>query len=391
MKISPPNTPAASSQKSSDASASDLQDPDPSSGKPGDKKPNRRSKKKLLWLIAIIPALLLIIAGSLYGYFIHKYQKNVYVKPSYVDSWEQLPDASSTQSDSDPTAVTTTIGPDDVQPPTPTGVPVEPPKLDDVKGTNDPIIKKTPIDENIENLLIIGIDGTDIDNEGHRSDTMLIVSINKSEGTVKLVSVMRDTWAYYPNKKCWNKINASYAWGGPGQTVNIINENLDLDIQEYVVLDFAGFEDVVDLIGGLQIELTDKEAGKVIGKKTAGSYLLNGEQALAYARIRKIDSDFVRVQRQRNVILTIFKELRGKNPADQYSIAVDSLQYMRSNISGTDITGRLFELALKVDSNFEQMTVPGKGMYKVHNEDSWYMSVNWDKQAKALHTFLYGE
>lgn len=344
--------------------------------------PHHHSKKKLLWLIAIIPAVLLITAGSLYGYYISKYQDEVFVDQSFVDSWDQLPNASST-----PTA---TIAPDDVQPPTPTGVAVEPPTLDDVEGLNDPIIKKTPIDSNIENLLIIGIDGTDMENEGHRSDTMLIVSINKNAGTVKLASVMRDIWAYYPNQNAWNKINASYAWGGPGQTVNIINENFDLDIQEYVVLDFSGFKEIVDMLGGLDIALTDKEASNILGEDSAGTYHLNGEQSLAYSRTRKIDSDFVRVQRQRNVLMAIFKYIHGEDPTKQYGIAVDSLKYMRSNISGTDITGRLFELALKMDSNIDQMTVPGKGMYKVHNEGTWYMSLDWDEQVEALHTFLYG-
>lgn len=344
---------------------------------------HHRSRKKLLWLFAVIPVLLLFTAASLYGYYISKYQKQVYVDQSFVDSWDQLPDAAST-----PTA---TIAPDDVQPPTPTGIAVEPPTLDDVEGLNDPIIKKTPIDPNIENLLIIGIDGTDVENEGHRSDTMLIVSIHKSTGTVKLASVMRDIWAYYPNKNAWNKINASYAWGGPGQTVNIINENFDLDIQEYVVLDFSGFEDIVDMLGGLDLSLTDKEASKILGINSAGTYHLNGEQALAYSRTRKIDSDFVRVQRQRNVLMAIFAYIRGENPANQYNIAVDSLEYMRSNISGADITGRLFELALKIDSNIDQMTVPGTGMYTVHSEGTWYMSLDWDEQIEALHLFLYGE
>jgi hypothetical protein len=88
--------------------------------------------------------------------------------------------------------------------------------------------------------------------------------------------------------------------------------------------------------------------------------------------------------------MAIFKYIRGENPTKQYSIAVDSLEYMRSNISGTDISGRLFELALKMDSNIDQLTVPGKGMYKVHNEGTWYMSLDWDEQVESLHTFLYG-
>jgi LCP family protein required for cell wall assembly len=208
---------------------------------------------------------------------------------------------------------------------------------------------------------------------------------------VKLVSIMRDIWTYFPNTNSWNKINASYAFGGPGQTVNIINESFDLDIREYIVMDFSGYKDIIDLLGGVTVKLSAQEASYVPGISGAGTYTLSGEQALAYSRIRKIDSDFVRVQRQRNVLLALFSSMRDQDPVTQYNLAVDALEFMRSNIPGEDITGRLLDLAVQIDTAIDQTTIPESGMYKVHDGETWYMSLNWESQKASLHEYLYGD
>lgn len=350
----------------------------------------RHSGKRFFWLLVLIPLALIIAAGVIYLQFRDRYKRNVYVEQSYVDSWDRITD-SDFEPETDPSGNIVTPDPSASQPPTPTGIPLEPPKLRDVDIRNDPIIEKERIDPDIENVLVIGIDGNDIDNEGHRSDTMLVVSINTKTEQVKLVSIMRDIWTYFPNRNSWNKINASYAFGGPGQTVNIINESFGLDIREYMVMDFSGFKEIIDILGGVTVKISDDEAKKIPGISGAGTYQLTGEQALAYSRIRKIDSDFVRVQRQRNVLLALFSGMRKQDPITQYQLAIDSLEHLRSNIPGEDITSRFLEIALKIDSSMDQMTIPGTGMYKVHSEGTWYMSLKWEAQNEVLHDFLYGE
>ncbi|MBN1774860.1 MAG: LCP family protein, partial [Clostridiales bacterium] len=270
------------------------------------------SRKKYFWLLALIPVVLVVAAVAVYAHFRDTYKKTVFVEQSYVDSWDQFTDPNFLPS-TDSAGIVVTPPPEATPLPTPTDIPVEPPDLNDVDTRNDPIIKKERIDPAVENFLIIGIDGADVDNEGHRSDTMLIVSINGDTQKVKLVSIMRDIWTYFPNTNSWNKINASYAFGGPGQTVNIINENFDLDIQEYIVMDFSGYKDIIDLLGGVTVKLSAQEASQVPGIDGSGTYTLSGEQALAYSRIRKIDSDFMRVQRQRNVLLALFSGMRDED------------------------------------------------------------------------------
>ncbi|MBN1775684.1 MAG: LCP family protein [Clostridiales bacterium] len=351
------------------------------------KKPSSRTM--FLWLLVLIPVILLAGAAGVYSHFQNSYHKDTYVRQSFVDSWNQLTDPNAFPA-TDASGLAISPDPDSPPLPTPTDIPAEPPKLSDVDIRNDPIIRKERIDDDVENLLIIGIDGGDIDNEGHRSDTMLVISIDHKTQKVKLVSIMRDIWTYFPNRNTWNKINASYAFGGPGQTVNIINESFDLDIQQYIVMDFSGYQDLIDLLGGVSLRISEQEASVIPGLSGAGTYTLSGEQTLVYSRIRKIDSDFIRVQRQRNVLMALLKSIRGKNPATQYDLAVDALKYMRSNIPAKEITGRFLKLAVQIDESMDQMTVPEAGMYTVHNEGTWYMSLKWDRQIDALHEFLYG-
>ena len=357
-----------------------------STERPASKTVKKHNRRKFLWIIAVIPAILIILAASVYGYYIFRYNDKVAIDQSYVNSWNDLTGQTTIAG----TTPGETVSPDASQAPTPTGVEEGPATLADIDGKNDPIIKIDPIDPNIENILIIGIDGGDGLNIGHRSDTMLIVSINKEKKTVKLTSLMRDIWAYFPNRDAWDKINASYAYGGPGQTVNIVNYNFKLDIQKYVITDFEGFRGIVNIIGGTEIKVTDKEAGQIAGLTSGGTYVLDGTQTLSYARIRHIDSDFARVQRQRTVLLSIFAGLRKESTVNQIQAANDSLEFMRSNIDATDITGRLFGLALQIDSSIDQRTIPESGMYTVHDSGTWYMSLNWEKQVASLHEFIYG-
>lgn len=362
------------------------------------------NRRKLLWLLAVIPAFLIILAASVYGYYMIRYTNKVSVDQSYVNSWNDLPSQTtaaraapsgtvSSATSQVPTAADASqaSSPSDIsQAPSPTGVETGPATLADVDGHNDPIIRIDPIDPNIENILLIGIDGGDELNIGHRSDAMLICSINKEKNTVKLTSVMRDIWAYFPSRDAWDKINASYAYGGPGQTVNIVNYNFKLDIQKYVVTDFEGFRSIVNTIGGVWIEVTDKEAEKIPGLTSGGTYLLDGTQALIYSRIRYIDSDFSRVQRQRIVLLSIFAAFRGESAVKQMLAANELLGFIRSNIDASDAAGRLFGLALKIDGSIEQRSIPEAGMYTVHDAGTWYMSLDWEKQAASLHEFIYG-
>ena len=151
---------------------------------------------------------------------------------------------------------------------------------------------------------------------GTHADTIMVVSIDDETKEIKLVSVYRDLMTRQPDGTI-KKANSAYFNGGPLEAINMLNQNFDLDIEDYVTVDFKALADVIDLLGGIEIEVTDEEAQEVnnyivetatvAGKKakqiTGGVQTLDGVQAVTYARIRKnVGGDYARTERQRMVI-----------------------------------------------------------------------------------------
>lgn len=181
-------------------------------------------------------------------------------------------------------------------------------------------------------VAIFGLDNRSTGNlSSGNSDVIMIASINNDTHEVRLVSVYRDTYLDTGSGK-FRKCNAAYASGGPEQAINMLNANLDLDITDYVTVDFNSVVEIVDAVGGVEVEVTDQEAAymnglepgtgyinevaEVSGKMDeailldgAGTYTLNGVQACAYARIRyTAGSDFKRTERQRLILSKVVEK-----------------------------------------------------------------------------------
>ena len=193
-------------------------------------------------------------------------------------------------------------------------------KEDDRKVNED--IKDQTVEqlEKYTNIALFGLDNRSNGNfEQGNSDVIIICSINDKTKEVKLVSVYRDTYLDMTDSKHgYRKANAAYAYGGYTQAVNMLNVNLDLDIKDYVSFDFNAVASAIDILGGVEIEITDAEAkymtgyieevARLSGKEAhylsrGGTYLLDGVQATAYARVRQTaGDDYKRTERQRLVI-----------------------------------------------------------------------------------------
>lgn len=189
------------------------------------------------------------------------------------------------------------------------------------------------------NIALFGVDSREgALTKNTRSDTIIIASINEETGECKLASVFRDTYLNLSNDE-YNKCNAAYAKGGPKQAINMLNMNFDLDITDFVTIGFEGLIDVIDAVGGVEINVTEAEIVhlnnyqiSMVGKttdgetftaeagkdytpvKNAGLQTLNGLQATAYCRIRYVGNDFQRTERQRNVIQAIVEKAKA-NPS----------------------------------------------------------------------------
>ena len=168
------------------------------------------------------------------------------------------------------------------------------------------------------NILLLGCDSY-TKNSYQRTDSMIIVSINLARGEVKLTSLMRDTWITVPGTNKHRKLTELCAVGGPELTIRAINENFGMDISDYALISMQGIAEIIDLIGGLDLDITEAER-KALNKglfdlsslsgmeqlqESGEGVHLNGNQATAYARIRKIDIDYVRTERQRTVLIAM--------------------------------------------------------------------------------------
>lgn len=203
-----------------------------------------------------------------------------------------------------------------------------------------------------------------------------------------------------------SKVNASYAYGGIGMLINTLNANLDLDIQRFFVFDFTSSIHFVDKLAGVNIKVADKEVlptNDVIRGTchqygldpddyylhSAGEQTLNGIQAISWARVRKIDSDFYRTSRQRVLIKNIMTKFMHKNPIAKADFAFAVIDELITNCSRSKMISLGFKVLPRLD-NIQDYYVPQEGMYET-NYSNWNLVFNREQQIPALHAFIWNE
>lgn len=234
------------------------------------------------------------------------------------------------------------------------------------------------------NIVLLGIDNKD-DYVG-RSDCIIIFSLNEKTGKVKMTSIYRDTYVEVPNHG-YTKINHAYAYGKETLALTTINRNLDLDIEDFVTINFEVVKMVVDYLGGVEINLTDAEASQIDGIDKAGTYNLNGEQALKYGRTRYIDTDYKRTERMRNVIIKCFEKIQNMSLIELNDFLDRLLPEIRTNIDKKEITKVLTKLNdIKIENSMGwPYEVSGQIIDKV-----WYgIPVNLKDCVQKLHKDLF--
>ncbi len=233
----------------------------------------------------------------------------------------------------------------------------------------------------VKNVLIIGTDTRDPETDQGRSDSMILVSVNSNTNNVYMTSFMRDAYVEIPGYGS-GKLNAAYSYGGAELLLDTIEYNYDLRIDNYVLFTFEACADVIDAVGGLEIEITDEEAeaineilisevNEIMGDDAyddlldgGGTLQLNGKQALSYSRIRYVgNADFERTERQRNVMQLVMEKAMA-NPLRLAKICIMALPELTTNMS----VGSLYSYALitpvqLVVYDLEQLRLPSDDMY----------------------------
>lgn len=258
------------------------------------------------------------------------------------------------------------------------------------------------------NVALFGVDSTvGALTKNTRSDTIMVASINQDTKEIRLVSVYRDTFLNLGNDK-YNKCNAAYASGGPKQAISMLNANLDLDISEFVTVGFAGLVDVIDALGGVEMDVMKEEIVHLnnyqVGiaenlkrdytpVKNSGLQVLDGMQATGYCRIRYTKGDdFRRTERQRNVLKAIMEEARGASVTQLVEIANNVFSEVYTSFGLTEITellGEASQYRVVADDGFPQPDKRWTG--NIGSPGDSIVPNNLTDNVSWLHEFLFNE
>ena len=256
-------------------------------------------------------------------------------------------------------------------------------------------------DSKITNILLIGTDRRSSWEYG-RSDSMIILSINERTKKIHLTSLMRAMYVCIPRSdgEQWGMLNAAYSWGGPKLLIETVENNFRIKIDHYVVVDFAAFEKGIDLLGGVEITLTDAEAHYIQTQSrdriptSSGTQILNGQQALVYCRIRLIDNDFVRTKRQRTMLTKLMNKAASSSIPKLIDLAETMLPYVNTDMTNGEILSYIAKVPSLMSNPVTQRMIPieneaGKsftGIIFVQGREMY--KVDFNTNIRALHEFI---
>jgi len=257
---------------------------------------------------------------------------------------------------------------------------------------------------NVLNILIVGIDASGGEPMQGNSDVMMLASVNKKEGKITLCSFLRDSYTYFETSSgngYYSKLNAAYANGGADCLINAIEYNYKIDVDYFVAVDFEAFEKVIDAIGGINLDVTEKEAramedyANITGVPYGENVLLSGEHALLFARMRKIyvTGDVQRSQNQRKVINAIIKKSRTLGLGDLNNVVQTLGEYIYTDCPATKIIslGTNAILGKWYDFQVYSMDAPPQSARKEYKGNSWMWLVDYPYSAQYVQKQIYGE
>lgn len=288
----------------------------------------------------------------------------------------------------------------------------EEPETESTSSTESVSDSSTSVDRVMDGyttIALVGIDArSDSDFDYSNSDTMIIASINNDTGKIKMVSIYRDTYMDIGDGN-FKKANAAYCYGSAKQFLSMINRNLDLNVTDYVAVDFKAVAKLVDDVGGIEVTMTHDEAvhtnnycvetSQVTGDaytplpEADGTYTLNGVQAVSYARIRyTAGNDMKRTQRQRLVIEKIIQKVKDNKIAGIAGIINDVFPLMRTSIDA----GMMMKMAVQmIGGDYSIEGTSGFPFTYLTNStkinEEYIVPVTLADNAVQLHSFLFND
>lgn len=376
---------------------SDKAKPAPAEAKSTAPEKDTGRKKRKKWVIAIVSVVVVLglLVGAGYGVFHHysslmgRLESHDPVPPDFGD----LPNEDEDEPSQPP------LSEDDVS------------KLEDELRKN---LEQMEADSDLYktdafNILLIGVDSRSDAMTG-RSDCMILTSINKKTKQVTMTSFLRDIYCSIPGYGS-NRLNAAYAFGGTELLKDTIKKNFGISVDRCLVVNFYLVMDLVDAVGGIDLDLTADEIGvmnkyyinaqnrllgqpegtDILSTENAGTIHVNGNQALAYARVRYIGTDFARTGRQRTVISKCLDKVKKMGLGEISSLAEEFLPRVRTDLTEGDCAALLLMALNLNDYAFESLAVPVDGSWNSANINGMsVLTINFSENAKAWHDLVDG-
>ena len=231
--------------------------------------------------------------------------------------------------------------------------------------------------DGVMNILLVGVDARETeDTDSSRSDTMIMLTIDNNNKQIKLTSFLRDTYIEIPGYK-WAKLNAAQSHGGTQLLIDTLETNYKVDINNYMLVNFDMFQTIIDTLGGIDVDVTEKEAKYINSKDhmtddeaaafptdiSAGNVHFTGAQALWYSRIRYLDSDFYRTQRQRKVITAIVSKAKKTDPVTLIKMINEIIPMVETDLSSDDL--------MKLGMNSPKYLKYDMAQQQIPADDTW--------------------
>ena len=267
-------------------------------------------------------------------------------------------------------------------------------------------IDKHENSDDVINIALFGLDQRDVTANG-RSDSIMVLSIDKAHKKIKVFSIMRDSYVYIDGRGD-DKITHAYYFGGPQLAIKTINENFGLNIRDFVTVNFFGLEKIIDALGGIEIDVKEKEIpvinsyideiSQIEGKPAqhitkAGKQNLNGIQAVAYSRNRYTgNGDYERTERQRRVLDALMNKIMAQGPTKYPGLVSELLPYVNTSLSNMEIVNLGLDVFKIGNLKLEQERFPIDGYCegKIINK-IWYLVYDRETTKEQIFDYLYND
>lgn len=366
-------------------------------GNQPDKKNKKNKKRKgriALLIIGIVVLLLIICALAGYLVFHHYYSLLDYKSAS---EWESADASEYEEDDEYETSDLEEMSEDD---------------LADLEAEMEETLKSiATLETDTYNILLVGVDSRSDTNTG-RSDCMILISVDEEDQRIVMTSFLRDIYLSIPGYG-YNRLNAAFAYGGPDLLESTILANFGITVDKYVVVNFYTVMEFIDAVDGVDIEVTAEEIAvmnnyikshnsllgndedtDIISEDDAGLLHLNGNQALAYARVRYVGTDFARTGRQREILEKVFEKMKDMSILDMVDLFEEFFPDITTDLTEGDFASLLLMLLDASSYSLDSMAIPATGTWSnaningmavltidfQANIDIWYELVNGDDE-----------